>query len=62
MPGEGIPAIKWGTFKDDHGISHIAPALEGYLMRGHVLTLKCPCFPRVEKGKNVIMIVHYVIH
>lgn len=62
MPGPGIPEIKWGTFFDPGGVPHIAPAIETYLMKGHRLALQCACGPRLEKGPNHLIVVHYVIH
>lgn len=62
MPGPGIPEIKWGTFIDLGKVAHIAPAIEGYLMKGHRLALGCACSPRIEKGPNYLIVVHEIIH
>lgn len=67
MPGPGIPVIVWGTFYDRGGGVHVAPTIEGYLMLGHSLSLKCACSPIVDKGQNskgydYEIVVHYVIN
>jgi hypothetical protein len=62
MPGPGIPPIKWGTFRDAHGVTHVAPAIEQYLMKGHRLSIHCACGPHVNKGPNHFIVVHEVIH
>lgn len=62
MPGPGIPTIKWGRFFDPGGVVHIAPAIEEYLMKGHRLALGCQCSPKIEKDKDYMIVIHYVIH
>jgi hypothetical protein len=62
MPGPGIPEIKWGTFHDKFGVSHVAPAIEEHLMEGHKLCLTCPCGPRIDRDLNFQIVVHYVVH
>lgn len=62
MPGKDIPPIKWGTFYDQQGMAHIAPVIEGYLMEGHKLKEQCACSPVIDRGKNITIMVHNVIH
>lgn len=62
MPGDNIPQIRWGTFYDQNGQPHVAPAINGYLMKGHVLKTTCWCSPRIEKGKHVEIVIHEIVH
>ena len=67
MPGPGIPHISWGRFYDQEGGIHVAPAVEGYLMYGHYLSLKCACSPLLDEGVNgkgnaYRIVVHNVIN
>lgn len=62
MPGKGIPEIRWGTFYDAGKIIHVAPAIEKYLMKGHVLSMECKCGPAIYKYPKKVIIVHEIIH
>ena len=62
MPSKEFPVIKWGTFYDEKSVAHIAPAIDGFLMKGHILDWRCKCSPMVDKGKGYHIVVHYVIH
>jgi hypothetical protein len=62
MPGEAIPAIRWGTFYDRNGVAHIAPTINEFLMEGHKLSAACACNPLAEQMKHITIMIHYVIH
>jgi len=62
VPGVNIPPIRWGTFFDKDGVAHVAPAVEGYLMAGHVLKTSCWCCPRVDKTRNIEIVIHEIVH
>jgi len=62
MPRIDIPPIRWGTFFDHTGRAHVAPAVEGYLMKGHVLKITCFCCPRVDKTPHTEIVIHEIVH
>jgi hypothetical protein len=62
MPGKDIPHIQWKTFHDANSAVHVAPAIEGYLMKGHELSLQCRCGPSVNHYPTKVIIVHEIYH
>jgi len=64
MPGKDIPPIRWGTFYDRQGNPHIGPAINEYLMEGHVLKETCFCGPKTTLSPiaKIRIIIHNVVH
>lgn len=62
MPAPDIPTIIMGAFRDPNGVGHIAPSIEGLLMKGHRLSLHCACAPKLDVTEGHLIIIHEVIH
>lgn len=62
MPGKGIPEIEYKVFLNAEHVAHVAPSLEGKLMAGHQLDLKCGCGLVVDRTRYAVIIIHQIIH